>query len=162
MKITYRRIKRPEYQFLEEMLYEALFVAEGKPKFPRSIIHTSELKKYVENWGSDPADIAIVVNQGKELIGAIWGRKFQADDKGYGYVDSETPEISMAIKEGHRNSGIGTKLLSRIESEYQQIGVKALSLSVDKLSPAIEFYRRNGYLHFEESGTAITMLKHLK
>lgn len=162
MQISYRLIRSKEYQFLEEMLYEALFVPSGKPKFPKSVINNPGISKYVENWNLNTDDIAIVAIKEKELIGAIWGRKFQMENKGYGYVDSETPEISMAVKEKYRNKGIGTKLLEQIEKEYLQIGANALSLSVDKLSPAKELYKRRGYRIHKEEGTAITMIKRIK
>ncbi len=93
MEITYRLLKNNEYQFLEEMLYEALFVPAGQLKFPRSIIERPEIRKYIENWNDKRDDLAIVAINKSELIGAIWGRNFGVADKGYGYVDDETPEI---------------------------------------------------------------------
>lgn len=127
------------------MLYKALFVECGKPKFPKSIIENPEIKKYIEFWGKDKYDIAIVSIIEDKLIGAIWGRKFKANKKGYGYVDENTPEISMAVKEGYRNKGIGTQLLKQIEIEYLKINVETLSLSVDKLNPAKLLYERANY-----------------
>lgn len=161
MNISYRPITESEYPFLEEMLYEALFVPEGKPKLPRSLLKNPDIKKYVESWNQKKDDIAIVALNGDELVGAIWGRRFQANKKGYGYIDERTPEISMAVKNAYRNKGIGTKLLKQIEIAYLQTGINKLSLSVDKLNPAKLLYKRNGYKIYEEAETALTMLKHL-
>jgi len=159
MQILYRIIRETEYAFLEEMLYEALFVPKGKPKFPKSILEDPGIRKYIEKWNLNETDIAIVAEHEGELIGAIWGRRFTIENKGYGFIDEATPEISMAVKEAFRNTGIGTKLLGRIEFEYSKIGINTLSLSVDKLNPAKFLYERNGYQFYEENGTAITMSK---
>lgn len=162
MTIRYRKIQEEEYSFLKEMLYEALFVRPGQAKFSRTILEEPSIKKYVEAWNEQTDDLAIVALDEHELIGVIWARKFSAENKGYGYVDASTPEISMAIRESYRGQGIGTKLLSRIEDEFSKKGIQALSLSVDKLNPAKYLYERCGYKLYEEEGTAITMIKKLK
>lgn len=161
MEINYGPIKKKEHPFLEEMLYEALFVPPGKPKFPKSIIEQPEIGKYVENWDSNRYDIAVVATKERELVGAIWGRQFQNENKGYAYVDNKTPEISMAVKEKCRNLGIGTELLQQIEIAYSQMGVKTLSLSVDKLNQAKRLYKRAGYKIHKEKETSITMIKRI-
>jgi len=157
--IQFSKIKKSEILFLQEMLYEALFVPEGQPKFPKTILEEPEIRKYLKDWNQQEGDIAIVAKAEKELIGAIWGRLFMGTNKGYGFVNEETPEISMAIKKQYRKQGIGTQLLKLIELEYLQLNVDKLSLSVDKLNPAKELYKRNGYRLYEDAGTAITLLK---
>jgi len=162
MGIQFRRIDKSEHAFLKEMLYEALFVPPGKPKFPKEILHNPQIKKYIENWGQQTGDVAIVAVNHNVLVGAIWGRKHPLKNKGYGFIDEETPERSMAVKKVHRNKGIGTELIKRIETAYSEIGIKNVSLSVDKLNPAKLLYERNGYVFVEENGTAITMRKKVK
>ena len=162
MNILYRGIKKEEYQFLEEMLYEALFVPPGQPEFPKSIIENPDIKKYIKNWNQKEDDLAIVGVKNDELVGAIWGRKFKKEKKGYGFIDENTPEISMAVRSEYRNQGIGTSLINQIENKYSEIGISKLSLSVDKLNPAKKLYERCGYKLFEEQETAITMFKQIK
>lgn len=159
MIINYRLIKDDENSFLEEMLYEALFVAKGEKKFPKSILQNPDINKYIKSWGQQKDDISIVAVFDDNLVGAIWGRKFQSENKGYGYINENTPEISMAVKKECRNCGIGTELLEQIEIEYAKIGVKQLSLSVNKLNPATLFYKKAGYKLHEEKETALTMIK---
>lgn len=162
MSIIYRPIKEHEFPFLEDMLYEALFVPKGQPKWPKSIIQKPKIRKYVEAWNQQKDDLAIVAENENNLVGAIWGRKFRAAKKGYGFVDEHTPEISIAIKGEFRNKGIGTELLTQIESAYSRIGIEKVSLSVDKRNPAKKLYERCGYEFFEEQETAVTMIKKIK
>ncbi|MEO1518752.1 MAG: GNAT family N-acetyltransferase [Bacteroidota bacterium] len=162
MNITLRPIRPAEHDFLQEMLYEALFVPVGKAKFPKSILQEPGIRKYVKDWGQQKNDVAIVAVCERELVGAIWGRTFSANQQGYGYIDEQTPEISMAVKQSHRNQGIGTHLLKALETAYADRGAEKMSLSVDKLNPAKSLYQRCGFRFFEEKGTAITMVKEIK
>ena len=159
MQIKYRLINKSEYEFLEEMLYEAIFVPEGKPRPSKSIMEHPDIKKYVESWNQKEGDIGIVAHVEGKLIGAIWGRRFLSDNRGYGYIDDETPEIGLAVKKEYRNRGIGTGLLNRIENEYLRIGIDQISLSVDKLNPARSLYQRSGYEVYVEKETSIIMIK---
>lgn len=154
-----RELKQTESDFLAEMLYQAIFIPEGAEPLPREVIEHESLSKYIDHWGKDEFDIAFVMEYNDQLIGAIWGRLFTQENKGFGYVDDYTPELSMAVRSEFRNQGIGTKLLMVIESEYQKTGVTQLSLSVDKANPASHLYQRLGYEIVEETKTSWTMKK---
>ncbi|PIF02257.1 MAG: GNAT family N-acetyltransferase [Draconibacterium sp.] len=159
--MTIRSLRSNEYDFLAEMLYEAIFVPEGHAPLPGEIIKDPALSRYIENWGKDKFDIALVAEADNKLVGAIWGRIFTAKNKGFGYIDNETPELSMAIKSEYRNQGIGTKLIDAIITEYNKIGVEFLSLSVDKANKALNLYKRMGFEAVGETETSLTMRKRI-
>jgi ribosomal protein S18 acetylase RimI-like enzyme len=156
--IRFRNIDRNDYSFLREMLYEALFVPEGERPFPKTFIDLPEISKYIENWGNN-GDFGLIIYDNDEQIGAIWCRLFREDHKGYGFVDSNTPEISMVIKENYRNRGFGTKLMKQLFLFATEKGYKTLSLSVDKRNRAFEFYKRMGFEIVGELDTAYTLKK---
>ncbi len=139
-----RKIKKEEIGFLSDMLYEALFVPKEQTPLPKEIIQEPSLAKYVVHWGKDAFDLALVSELDDELVGAVWGRLFDEANKGFGFVDHHTPEISMAVKSAYRNKGMGTALLKAIATAYTTIGIKQLSLSVDKANPAAHLYFRLG------------------
>ncbi len=161
MTVTYRDIQTNEHAFLKEMLYKALHVPDGAEPFPRSILEDPSIAKYIDDWGRDSTDIAIVAVIEHEVIGAIWGRLFTIEKKGYGFMNEQTPEISMAIVADYRGQGIGTCLLNRIEKKYLQLGIDTLSLSVDKSNKAKQLYERNGYVLCEDVDTAVTLYKRI-
>jgi len=161
VKINYTFLKEEEHHFLKEMLYQAIFVSPGTNKFAKSILEEPSLKKYFESWNRNDGDIAIVAVHESQLVGAVWGRKFKPENKGFGYIDENTPEISMAVLKNYRGQQIGTDLLKQIENEYFKSGVDSISLSVDKRNPAVSFYKRAGYIFYEDHETAITMVKKL-
>ncbi|MDT3696239.1 MAG: GNAT family N-acetyltransferase [Ignavibacterium sp.] len=156
-----RELKISESDFLADMLYEAIFIPEGHAPLPKEVIKDKSLFKYIENWKKDKFDIALVVEIDNKLVGAIWGRLLTNENKGFGYIDDNTPELSMAVKSEYRNQGIGTELIKAIATEYEKIGVKYLSLSVDKANIASNLYKRLGCEIVEETDTSWTMIKRI-
>lgn len=156
-----KKLKKAESDFLADMLYEAIFIPEGHGPLPKEVIKDKPLSKYIENWGKDKFDIALVMERNNQRVGAIWGRLLTNGDRGFGYVNDRTPELSMAVIKEYRNQGIGTELMKAIASEYQKIGVEYLSLSVDKANNASNLYRRLGFKTVEETDTAWTMKKRI-
>ena len=144
------------------MLYEAIFIPEGQDSLPKEVIKEKSLSKYIENWGKDKFDIALVMEINHQLVGAIWGRLLTDENKGFGHVDDSTPELGMAVKPAYRNQGIGTQVIKEITSEYQKIGVDYLSLSVDKANSASNLYKRLGFEIVAETETSWTMRKGIK
>lgn len=160
--VRIREIKANESDFLAQMLYEAIFVPEGHEALPKDIIKDKSLSKYIEDWGRDIYDIAYVLEVEDQLVGAIWGRLLTGKNKGFGFVDDHTPELSMAVKPEHRNRGLGTELIRSIAAAYREIGVEYLSLSVDKANQASNLYKRLGCEVIEETETSWTMKKSIK
>ena len=156
-----REIRNDEIDFLADMLYTAIFIPEGHDPLPKDIIKDKSLAKYIDNWGKDKYDIALVAESDQQLVGAIWGRLLPQENKGFGFVDNNTPELSMAVKSEFRNKGTGTELIKAIASAYKKLGVEYLSLSVDKANNASNLYKRLGCEIVEETETSWTMKKEI-
>lgn len=144
-------------RFLWEVLYHAIYVAEGETPPSRDVVFRPALAKYVQGWGrrSDAGFLAFDVEH-QVQIGAAWLRLFTADDGGYGTIDDETPELSIAVLPGHRGKGVGTQLLTRI-LETARTRYTAVSLSVASENPAIRLYKRLGFEVVGASGASLTM-----
>ena len=151
-----RDIKPIEYSFLKEMLYQAIFVADKKIVLPREIIEQPDLRKYIQDFGK-MGDFCLVAEQYRKLIGAIWIRFI----KGYGFVDNETPELSMAVLNGHRGNGIGKQLLTAMIDRLKYKQLKRVSLSVDRENFAYGFYKKHGFEDYLASAKSIIMTKEL-
>lgn len=154
--MTFRPLTKSDEPFLWEMLYQAIYVPEGNKRPPRSIIHERELAKYVQGWGG-PGDTGLVAtNETGQPIGAAWLRLFTDDNKGYGYTDNKTPELSIAVLPAYRGKGIGTSLLRRLLIKAQS-HFASISLSVSPDNPALRLYRRLGFEVVGENGGSLTM-----
>lgn len=158
-----RRINQNDISFLQEMLYESLFVPEGQKPFSREILNDPLISKYVDGWGRDGDFGFIAINHEGKPIGSITARFFNESNKGFGYVDEDIPEIGMALLEEYRGKGIGTALLDKLFKEANTKNIRRVSLSVDPINKvAVKLYQRFG---FEEVGmvdTSITMVADIK
>lgn len=159
---TIRPLQPADEPFLWEMLYEAIYIPEGGVKPERAILQEPALAHYVAGWGQQPGDVGLLAldPQSGQPVGAAWLRLFPATDPGWGFVDGDTPEISIAIVPAYRGQGIGTLLLTELIA--QATGqYAALSLSVDPQNPAMRLYERLGFVVVGASGTSMTMHKTL-
>ena len=57
MNYKIREITKEECQLLELFLYEAIFVPDGAPAPPKSIIRQPELQVYIKDFGKEKDDI---------------------------------------------------------------------------------------------------------
>jgi len=161
MRIEYEEIGPADLGFLEEMLYQAIFVPEGEAAYPRSVLDLPEIARYIAGWGR-AGDFGLAARNGSEPVGAAWFRLFQGDEKGFGTVDDRTPELSMAVRSEYRGFGIGSSLLQRLILAARERGFERLSLSVDARNPALRLYERLGFRALGETGGSLTMVKEVR
>ena len=152
-----RPITLEDTHFLWEMLYEAIYVAEGVKPPARDVLLQPDIRRYLQDWGQ-PHDSGFVALDPvtSNRIGAVWLRLLIGDQKGYGYVDDATPELTIAVVPECRGKSVGTRLLSHLlrttESRYP-----SLSLSVSPDNPALRLYNRLGFERVGSSGTSLVM-----
>ncbi len=157
LTITYRVAGPEDKPVLTEMLYHALYVPEGTPPLPRAIINQPEIAVYVSGWGRKD-DRGWIAYDGTNPVGAAWIRLMRGSEKGYGYVNEKTPELSMALLPFYRGRGIGTELLRRVLEDASAM-FPAVCLSVSAENPAVHLYTRNGFTICRDSGQSLTMIR---
>lgn len=161
MNLTGYKIRTETEQdidFLWEMLYQAIFIAEGEVQPSREILNQPEILKYLCNWGRQ-GDIALVaIDSSEKPVGAIWTRLFDETNKTYGFIDKNTPVLSMAVLPEYRDQGIGTLLLNEMIRKAKNSGFISLSLSVDPKNPALHLYERHGFVKVGINGTSWDMV----
>lgn len=161
----YKNITTEDIDFVKKMLHVALYVRKGEVPFPRSIIEETHLKKYYDNWGRT-GDIGIIAMEfGGPYqsyippdipVGAAWSRLFAKENPSYGFVDEQTPELSIAVTV--QKQGIGKELMKHLIEANQEAGFQQLSLSVDTESSVKDWYLKLGFEIIKTQGTAHTML----
>lgn len=118
------------------------------------------LTRYVDNWGR-AGDVSLVAHETGNRVGAAWMRLFRAGEPGYGFVDEQTPELSIAVVPSRRGHGVGKELLVALLAKAAAGGYPQVSLSVEQDSPAVAFYERNGFERVGESQGGFVMVKRL-
>jgi ribosomal protein S18 acetylase RimI-like enzyme len=156
--ISVREIKANNYPYLEDFLFEAIYIHEGDSIPDKSIIFYPELYCYVKDFGQKH-DLGFIIECDNKPVGAIWTRLFSEEQRGYGFVDNETPELSMAINSDFRNQGFGRQLLERMFLKLQELGYEQVSLSVDKRNFAYKLYQKMGFQEHQIEGNTVVMVK---
>jgi ribosomal protein S18 acetylase RimI-like enzyme len=153
-----REIRPEEIRVLETFLYEAIFIPEGSPEPPRSIIENEDLQVYVRDFGKKPDDRCLVAEVDGKIVGAVWTRIM--DD--YGHIDNQTPSMAISLYREYRNRGIGTQLMRRMLEKLKADGYKSVSLSVQKANYALQMYRKVGFTPISDHGDELLMVCPLK
>ena len=118
------------------------------------------LTRYVDNWGR-PGDVAVIAHETGNRVGAAWLRVFRHAEPGYGFVDENTPELSISVVPSRRRHGVGQELLDALLEKARAENHTRVSLSVEKDSPAVAFYERNGFTASGESQGGLVMVREL-
>ncbi|MBE9064924.1 GNAT family N-acetyltransferase [cf. Phormidesmis sp. LEGE 11477] len=123
----------------------------------------SDIARYVTGWGRK-GDLGVIAEQGATAVGAAWVRLWSEDNRGYGYIADNIPELAIAVAPEVRGRGIGTALLTKI-LELVQPEFSAICLSTRTDNPALRLYERTGFVRVEGSevmnrtgGGSLTML----
>jgi ribosomal protein S18 acetylase RimI-like enzyme len=147
--------------FLRAMLYEAAFWRRTADAPSLAVaLDDPALALYVRGWGR-PGDEGLIARAGTRPVGAVWVRRFGAAEHGYGYVDERTPELSIAVADGHRGRGLGQCLLASMLAQLRLRGVAQVSLSVETDNPARHLYERLGFTRTQTFEGAVTMVRTL-
>ena len=148
-----RPVDRQDVRFLRDMLRHAYHWRMAQdPDLP--------VYRYVQNWGR-PGDAGVVAFDGLNVHGAAWYRLFSDDEPGFGFVDEQTPELTIAVVPSCRGRGYGDQLLSALLDRARADGYRRISLSVEPDSPAVKLYERHGFRTVAERGGASVMVAEL-
>lgn len=159
--IHVRPLEQQEYDFLMDMHYESIYILQRKPP-KHELLNAPNIKKYSEGWGRK-GDTALIALSDNIPVGAAWYRLFDETNKGYGYIDCETPKLGIAILSNFRQHGLGMRLMNEIIQQAKSDGYKSLSLSVDPENlAAVLLYKKLGFEYFGVSSTSWTMKLNIK
>ena len=145
-----RDLRPDETPLLLEMLYTALAWNPDVELPPRDwVLEHPQVAPFHVEWGRHPGDTGLVADEDGSLLGLAWYRYFTEAEHGEGFVDADTPEVAIAVVDGHRGRGIGHALMEAIHERARGQGARRISLSVDPQNPAKRLYSRLGYVDVE-------------
>jgi GNAT superfamily N-acetyltransferase len=114
--------------------------------------------RYVQNWGRR-GDAGVVAFDGPNIYGAAWYRLFPADAPGFGFVDEETPELTIAVVPSHRGHGTGGELLEALLKRARNDAFPRVSLSAEPGQTG--FYEKHGFHEVGRDAGTVTMVADL-
>lgn len=158
MNYKIRKMEESEYALLNDFLYEAIFIPEGIPAPPKSIINSPELQVYVADFGKNEDDICFLAEVDEKIAGAVWVRVMND----YGHIQDGVPSLAISLYKEFRGYGIGTALMKKMLCELEQRGYEKTSLSVQKANYAARMYKNVGYEIVDENEEEYIMVCQLK
>ena len=85
----------------------------------------------------------MVASDGPNAYGAAWYRLFPELRPGFGFVDEETPELTIAVVPSQRGHGTGAELLEALLERARADGFARISLSAEPGQTG--FYEQHGF-----------------
>ena len=135
--------------FLRDMLRHAYYARWGNEA-------DVPLERYVAGWGRRGDNALVAIDQ-FQPVGAAWYRLFAEDAPGYGFVDADTPELTIAVVPSRRGKGLGVQLLESLLEQARSEGYGQISLSVEPDNPALRLYQRLGFEKVDTNGVYLLM-----
>ena len=108
------------------------------------------LARYIENFGR-AGDCAIVAQHDDKIIGIAWARFWTIDNRGFAWINEQTPEMAIAVEAQFRGQGVGARLIEALQAELRAVGATQIALNVRTDSPAVRLYQRLGFDTVRES-----------
>jgi GNAT superfamily N-acetyltransferase len=158
-----RAARAEDLAHIQWALYAALDWDPSRRRLPpfEAVLEHPEAARYHEGWGR-AGDLGVIAELDGSVAGVAYCRLFTDDDHGQGYVDDETPEIAIAVRDGYRGEGIGAQLLTALAQLARDNGFAQLSLSVDAANPAQRLYERVGYRAIAADDSGVLMVMRLE
>ena len=129
--------------FLEAMLREAVYPDDPSVSIAQ-VMQRPDLAMTIPDF-SRAGDLALIEEDDGAALGAAWCRCFTHEAHSWGYIDSDTPEVGIAVVPDRRGQGIGTRLLHALMDRARLDGRTALSLCTDPEDRPLSMYVRAGF-----------------
>jgi len=157
MKCRLYRVE--DYQFLREMLYEAVFWSRtvDKPSLEEGLSY-DYTKHILKNFGKRTGDIAVVAESDSVKAGAAFVRYWNSEVNTRGYISDDIPVLVIAVDEKFRNKGVGSLLMEAIKEAVVEKGINEISLCVTKSNHAYKLYQNQGFEIYRDIDESYDMI----
>lgn len=113
---------------------------------------------YVDGWMRD-GDAGVVLEQDGRPLGAAWFRLVESAGLIYGWEAPDVPVLGIALEPGHRDRGLGRRLMVELMQVARDLGHSRISLGVETDNRrAKHLYESLGFADVREEGDDATVM----
>lgn len=142
-RLRFRPLVATDQDKLWHWLHVALWDPPPAGLRPVEVLQQPSVRIYAEDWGR-PSDVGVVAQVGGHDAGACWARLLPLG-VGLASVDSETPQLGIALEPEFQRLGHGQRLMLETLQAARLAGYKQVSLTVHQENPARFMYERCGF-----------------
>ena len=155
-----RKYTCDDYQFLREMLFEAVFwsrMDDDRPSLEEGLSY-DYTKHILIDFGNRVGDIAVIAESDGIKLGAAFIRCWNDDINIRGYISKDIPVLVIGVVAEHRRQGIGNNLIEAIKDVAKKSNISKISLCVTKSNVAYQLYAKQNFKIVEDIDTSYNML----
>lgn len=145
--LRFRPLAAGDQDKLWHWLHVALWDPPPAGLRPIEVLQAPGVRIYAEGWGR-PSDVGVVAQVDGTDAGACWLRLLPVGT-GLASVDSETPQLGIALEPEFQHQGYGRPLLRAALDAAALAGHRQVSLTVHPDNPAQHLYERCGFRKVE-------------
>jgi ribosomal protein S18 acetylase RimI-like enzyme len=156
--IEYRGYSDEDYQFLREMLFEAVFWSfDTKPSFEEGL-SLDYTKDVLTDFGNRENDLAVIALEDGEKVGCTFIRCWNKENEVRGWLSNAIPVLVIGVKEEYRSKGIGVGLIEFLKIKAADNNIDKISLCATKTNRAVGLYKKTGFKVVEDIGDSYNMI----
>lgn len=156
ININIRPLTKADQEDLWHWLHLALWDPPPAPLRPIEVLEHPGVRIYAEDWGRH-GDVGVVTEVDGVSAGACWMR-LVPNQQGLAYVDEETPQLGISLKQAHHGKGHGRNMLEAALQAAWSAGFPAVSLTVHPENPAIALYQKCGFRYVESKANGYHLM----
>ena len=111
--------------FMTSMLISAMNWSSERLNSAAALLADPQVWQYIADWPLADDRGLIAVDEGGRPLGACWLRYRPSTGRGFGYIASDVPELTIAVRSEARRAGIGRTLLRAMADQARSRGVTA-------------------------------------
>lgn len=157
--INCRKYHKVDYQFLREMLFEAVFWSriDDRPTLEEGLAY-DYTKHILEDFGDRRGDIAVVAEIDGIKAGAAFIRYWNEDINTRGYISDDIPVLVIGVAKTYRRKGVGSILMESLKSVAIENGISKISLCVTKNNVAYQLYIKQNFKIVQDIESSYNMI----
>lgn len=140
---TFRKLREIEYDRLPIFMYNAVIQPDDE-LLSTDVVYEDQYHKYIKDFGRE-GDFALACDDDGRVSGIVWTRLFKEEDESFGFVDEETPELTLSVLAGYNEQAIGKELLELLFNELKIRGYEKVSVSIAEDNDIFDVYELVGF-----------------
>lgn len=144
--------------FMTSMLISAMNWSPEHQQSRAALLGDPQVRQYIAGWPQADDRGLIAIDDAGGSLGACWLRYRRSASRGFGFIASDVPELTIGVRSDARRAGIGRALLRAMAAQARAEGVTRISLSVEHGNPAADLYRSEGWRTVISESDADTMV----